>query len=51
MVTNKRNNYDNPRNIVALTDLGEAFHIEQHYRLERSGNPTNPSSNVQRSRQ
>lgn len=26
-VTNKRSNYDNPRNIVALTDLGETKHI------------------------
>ena len=26
-VTNKRSNYDNPRNIVAFTDLGETGHI------------------------
>ena len=26
-VTNKRSNYDNPRNIVAFTDLGETEHI------------------------
>ena len=26
-VTNKRSNYDNPRNIVAFTDLGETQHI------------------------
>ncbi len=26
-VTNKRSNYDNPRNIVAFTDLGETAHI------------------------
>ncbi|MBR4810664.1 MAG: cell surface protein SprA [Bacteroidaceae bacterium] len=26
-VTNKRSNYDNPRNIVAFTDLGESGHI------------------------
>ena len=26
-VTNKRSNYDNPRNIVAFTDLGETNHI------------------------
>ena len=26
-VTNKRSNYDNPRNIVAFTDLGETSHI------------------------
>ena len=26
-VTNKRSNYDNPRNIVAFTDIGETSHI------------------------
>ena len=26
-VTNKKSNYDNPRNIVAFTDLGESAHI------------------------
>ena len=26
-VTNKRSNYDNPRNIIAFTDLGESGHI------------------------
>ena len=26
-VTNKRSNYDNPRNIVAFTDLGESRHL------------------------
>ena len=26
-VTNKRSNYDNPRNIVAFTDLGETSHL------------------------
>ena len=45
-VTNKRNNYDNPRNIVALTDLGEAFHIGNTTAWSGVGNPTNPSSNV-----
>ena len=29
-VTNKRSNYDNPRNIVAFTDLGETGHISNN---------------------
>ena len=29
-VTNKRSNYDNPRNIVAFTDLGETDHISNN---------------------
>ncbi|KAA4695402.1 cell surface protein SprA, partial [Bacteroides intestinalis] len=37
-VTNKRNNYDNPRNIVALTDLGEAFHIGNNTAWQGTGN-------------
>jgi len=45
-VTNKRNNYDNPRNIVALTDLGEAFHIGNNTAWQGTGNPSNPTSNV-----
>ena len=28
-VTNKKSNYDNPRNIVAFTDLGESSHISK----------------------
>lgn len=30
-ITNKRGNYENPRNIVALTDLGENEHISNHF--------------------
>ena len=29
-VTNKKSNYDNPRNIVAFTDLGESAHISNN---------------------
>ena len=29
-VTNKRSNYDNPRNILAFTDLGETSHISNN---------------------
>ena len=29
-VTNKKSNYDNPRNIVAFTDLGETAHISNN---------------------
>lgn len=43
-VTNKRNNYDNPRNIVALTDLGEAFHIGNPSAWSGTGNPANPAA-------
>lgn len=45
-VTNKRNNYDNPRNIVALADLGEAFHIGNTTAWQGTGNPMNPASNT-----
>lgn len=45
-VTNKRNNYDNPRNIVALTDLGEAFHIGNPSAWSGTGNPANPAASV-----
>lgn len=30
-VTNKKGNYENPRNIVALTDMGEYDHISNHF--------------------
>ncbi|NDW11770.1 cell surface protein SprA [Bacteroides sp. 214] len=30
-VTNKRSNYDNPRNVVALVDLGEGSHISNSF--------------------
>lgn len=35
-----------PRNIVALTDLGEAFHIGNNTAWQGTGNPSNPTSNV-----
>ena len=44
-VTNKRGNYDNPRNIVAFTDLGEAFHIDNPT-WQGGGLPGNPSSTL-----
>lgn len=44
-VTNKRGNYDNPRNIVAFTDLGEAFHIDNPT-WQGGGVPGNPSSTL-----
>lgn len=44
-VTNKRGNYDNPRNIVALSDLGEAFHLD-NAAWSGSGNATSPTSST-----
>lgn len=47
-ITNKRGNYDNPRNVVALTDLGENEHISNSY-WSKSGTdklPANSSNNV-----
>ena len=42
-VTNKRGNYDNPRNIVALADLGEAFRMGNSV-WGGSGNASSPMS-------
>lgn len=42
-ITNKRGNYDNPRNIIALNDLGEAFHTTNSA-WQGNGSPTNPTS-------
>ena len=44
-VTNKRGNYDNPRNIVALADLGEAIHIENSA-WQGGGMPGSPTNNA-----
>lgn len=40
-VTNKRGNYDNPRNIVALTDLGESRRLSPPW-ISQAGNDTVP---------
>ncbi|MDL2304927.1 cell surface protein SprA [Bacteroides sp. OttesenSCG-928-D19] len=47
-VTNKRGNYDNPRNLVALTDLGESTHISRpELWYPASGNePRNDANNL-----
>lgn len=42
-VTNKRGNYDHPRNIVALADLGEAHRIG-NTQWQGTGNPSSPTS-------
>ena len=44
-VTNKRSNYDNPRNIVAFTDLGESNHISNDIWNVISGPATANNSN------
>ena len=44
-VTNKRGNYDNPRNIVALNDLGEAIHTTNPA-WAGSGNSSTPTATV-----
>ena len=43
-VTNKKSNYDNPRNIVAFTDLGETSHISNG-RWNSLGGPA-PANNA-----
>ncbi len=42
-ITNKRGNYENPRNIVALADLGEAFRIGNP-NWQGTGNPISPTA-------
>ncbi len=47
-VTNKKGNYDNPRNVVALTDMGENEHISNNF-WSKSGIdkvPANSANNV-----
>ena len=45
-VTNKRGDYDNPRNILAFSDLGEAIHIDNPEMWTGTGNPANPTNNA-----
>ena len=46
-VTNKRSNYDNPRNIVAFTDLGETQHISNPIWYVQGGPaPANSANNL-----
>lgn len=46
-VTNKRSNYDNPRNIVAFTDLGESQHISNPTWNAQGGNaPANAANDL-----
>lgn len=44
-VTNKRSNYDNPRNIVAFTDLGETAHISNNQWMVQEGPAPSNSAN------
>ncbi|BEH00546.1 cell surface protein SprA [Bacteroides sedimenti] len=44
-ITNKRGNYDNPRNLVALTDLGENEHISNPF-WTRTGSDKLPSNSA-----
>ena len=46
-VTNKKSNYDNPRNIVAFTDLGETSHISNNIWSAQGGPaPANAANNL-----
>ena len=48
-VTNKRSNYDNPRNIVAFTDLGETSHISNNTWNSQGGPaPANQANDLYR---
>ena len=48
-VTNKRSNYDNPRNIVAFTDLGETAHISNNIWNSQGGPaPANAANDLYR---
>ena len=44
-VTNKRSNYDNPRNIVAFTDLGETKHLSNSIWKTNGGTAPSNSAN------
>lgn len=49
-VTNKTSNYDNPRNIIALTDLGESKKISNPMWTATGGsNPSNASNSLYQS--
>lgn len=47
-ITNKRGNYDNPRNVVAMTDLGENEHISNSFWSKSGVNkvPANSANDV-----
>ena len=46
-VTNKKSNYDNPRNIVAFTDLGETDHISNKMWASQGGKvPANGANDL-----
>ena len=46
-VTNKKSNYDNPRNIVAFTDLGETNHISNNIWASQGGRvPANGANDL-----
>ncbi len=47
-ITNKRGNYDNPRNVVAMTDLGENEHISNSFWSKSGVNklPMNSANDV-----
>ena len=48
-VTNKRSNYDNPRNIVAFTDLGESGHISNKiWNVQGGPAPANAANDLYR---
>ena len=48
-VTNKKSNYDNPRNIVAFTDLGETSHISNSIWSAQGGPaPANAANDLYR---
>ena len=48
-ITNKRSNYDNPRNIVAFTDLGESNHISNKTWTAQGGPaPANAANDLYR---
>ena len=48
-VTNKRSNYDNPRNIVAFTDLGESSHISNKiWNVQGGPAPANAANDLYR---
>ena len=47
-VTNKRSNYDNPRNIVAFTDLGETANINNIWNVQGGPVPSNGANDLYR---
>ena len=47
-VTNKKSNYDNPRNIVAFTDLGETTNINNIWNVQGGPVPSNAANDLYR---